>query len=180
MRIVQVNAAYDASIKTADALLDTYHTLTEWSVAMRDAGASVVVIQRFHTAAKIVRDGIQYHFVVDRDPPWLSTTAAPQEFVTAVVHQPADLIHVNGLIFPALVGGIRAALGRRCAIVVQHHGGEFDAVGEGADDQGRGDHREGHLEHEVNEFRNHDAVGEGCRGPERRADVRTRAQRARE
>src|SRR5689334_112101 len=111
MRIVQVNAAYDPSIKTADALLDSYHTLTEWSVALRNAGATVSVVQRFHTAATVTRDGITYEFVVDRDPPWLSTTGAPQEFVAAVGKCDADLIHVNGLIFPQLVNAIRAAAG---------------------------------------------------------------------
>ena len=43
----------------------------------------------------------------------------------------------------------------------QHHGRELHALGEGADDQRGRDHREGHLEHHVGEFRNDDAVREG-------------------
>jgi glycosyltransferase involved in cell wall biosynthesis len=71
LRIVQANAVYDAGIKTADALLDAYHTLTEWSVAMAKAGAAVSVIQRFHTDVTIERDGITYQFVKDAELPWL-------------------------------------------------------------------------------------------------------------
>src|SRR5689334_7835670 len=131
MRIVQVNAAYDPSIKTADALLDTYHTLTDWSVALTNAGAAVHVIQRFHTGATVTRDGVTYEFIADREPPWLSTTAAPRELITAVAAHPADVIHVNGLIFPQLVNAIRAAAGPAVTIVAQHHGGEFPIRGSG-------------------------------------------------
>ena len=50
------------------------------------------------------------------------------------------------------------------------HRRELHALGEGADDQGRRDHREGHLEHEISEFRNDMAGREG-----RRVDVRSDA-----
>jgi glycosyltransferase involved in cell wall biosynthesis len=131
MRIVQVNAAYDPSLKTPQTLLDAYHTLTEWSAALKHAGAAVIVVQRFHTAGTISRDGVVYEFVVDREPPWLSTTGAPKELVGAIAAHQADLIHVNGLIFPQLVNAIRAGVGPSTAIVVQHHGGEFPIRGSG-------------------------------------------------
>jgi glycosyltransferase involved in cell wall biosynthesis len=131
LRIVQANAVYDAGIKTADALLDAYHTLTEWSVAMANAGATVSVVQRFHTDGRIERDGITYQFVKDAELPWLSTKGAPAPFIDAVTRQSPDVVHVNGLIFPQLVAAIRAAAGSRAAIVVQHHGGEFPIRGSG-------------------------------------------------
>ena len=111
VRIVQVNAVYDNGIRTADALLDAYHTLTEWSAAMAKAGATVSVVQRFHTSGTIERDGISYEFVKDTEPPWLSTKAAPKPFVEAVARHSPDIVHVNGLIFPQLIAGIRATIG---------------------------------------------------------------------
>ena len=84
LRIVQANGVYDPSIKTAAALLDAYHTLTEWSAAVRAAGAAVTVVQRFHTAGRLQRDGVEYLFVKDSQQPWLSTKAAPAEFVAAI------------------------------------------------------------------------------------------------
>jgi glycosyltransferase involved in cell wall biosynthesis len=130
VRIVQANAVYDPAAKTPDALLDLYHTLTEWSTAVAGAGAEVSVVQRFHTAATLERDGIRYEFVKDKEPPWLSTKGAPPPFVDAVVKASADVIHVNGLIFPQLVASIRSKAGRS-AIVAQHHGGEFPIRGSG-------------------------------------------------
>src|SRR5205814_5884364 len=53
------------------------------------------------------------------------------EFIKAVAAQAPDLVHVNGLIFPEVVARIRAAVGARTAIVVQHHGGEFPVRGSG-------------------------------------------------
>lgn len=131
MRIVQANAVYDPAAKTPDALLDLYRTLTEWSTAVARAGAVVSVVQRFHTAATIERDGIRYELVKDQEPPWLSTKGAPPDFVDAIVRESPDIVHVNGLIFPKLVGAIRAKAGPRPAIVVQHHGGEFPIRGSG-------------------------------------------------
>ena len=131
MRIVQANAVFDPTAKTPAELLAMYHTLTEWSVAVAEAGATVSVVQRFRSAGRIEQDGIPYEFVSDADRPWLSTKAAPAEFIRAIAQQSPDVVHVNGLIFPALVAGIRAAVGPRTAIVVQHHGGDFPIRGSG-------------------------------------------------
>jgi glycosyltransferase involved in cell wall biosynthesis len=131
LKIVQANAVYDPAARDPNALLDLYHTLTEWSAAMADAGAEVSVVQRFHTAGRVERDGVTYEFVTDAHVPWLSTKAAPPEFVAAIARHSADAVHVNGLIFPQLVAGIRKAVGPRPAIVVQHHGGEFPVRGDG-------------------------------------------------
>ena len=43
----------------------------------------------------------------------------------------ADVVHVNGLIFPGLVSAIRKRVGPSPAIVVQHHGGEFPVRAQG-------------------------------------------------
>jgi len=131
MRIVQANAVYDPSLTTPDTLLDTYHTLTEWSTALAAAGATVSVVQRFHADATVERDGVTYQFVRDREVPWLSTTSAPREFIDAVVTRKADVIHVNGLIFPAVIAALREKAGPHMAIIAQHHGGEFPIRGSG-------------------------------------------------
>ena len=131
MRIVQANAVYDPAAKTPAELLDLYRTLTEWSNAIAAAGAEVVVVQRFHTAGHVESDGVRYEFIKDKDSPWLSTKGAPPPFVDAIVKEAADIIHVNGLIFPQLVATIREKARARAAIVVQHHGGEFPIRGSG-------------------------------------------------
>jgi len=131
VRIVQANAVYDPAAKTPDALLDLYRTLTEWSTAVARAGAGVTVVQRFHTNATLERDGIRYDFVADKEPPWLSTAGAPPTFIDAIVKDAADVVHVNGLIFPQLVSSIRAKSAASTAIVAQHHGGEFPIRGSG-------------------------------------------------
>lgn len=131
MRIVQANAVYDPSANTPNELLDRYFTLTEWSAAVAKAGAEVSVVQRFHTAATIERDGVRYEFVTDKQPPWLSTSGAPPPFIDAVVKEAADIVHVNGLIFPGLVAAIRGKANPGTVIVAQHHGGEFPLQGSG-------------------------------------------------
>lgn len=131
MRIVQANAVYDPQARTPHDLLERYRTLTESSVAMAGAGAVVSVVQRFHATTRVERDGISYRFVKDSQPPWLSTSGAPREFVSAIASESPDVVHVNGLIFPQLVAAIRSAVGNTTAIVVQHHGGEFPVRGSG-------------------------------------------------
>lgn len=130
-RLVQVNAAYDHEVASANGLLDLYTTLTEWSAALCRAGAQVTVFQRFRTGAHVERDGVSYEFVSDGESPWLSTSGAPLAFVRAIAEHAADVIHVNGLIFPRLVAGIRQLAGPGPVIVAQHHGGEFPIRGSG-------------------------------------------------
>lgn len=131
LRIVQANAVYDPALRTAEALLEQYHTLTEWSAAMAGAGAVVSVVQRFHTPARVERDGVPYDFVTDQQAPWLLARDAPAAFVDAVAQQSPDVVHVNGLIFPQAVAAIRRAVGDRVTIVAQHHGGEYPVRGSG-------------------------------------------------
>ena len=131
MKIVQANAVYDPAQRDANALLAQYHTLTEWSAAITAAGAHVSVVQRFHSAGRVEQDGVLYEFVKDSQVPWLSTKAAPAEFVSAIAAHRADIVHVNGLIFPQLIAEIRKAVGPRTVIVAQHHGGEFPIRGGG-------------------------------------------------
>lgn len=95
------------------------------------AGAAVTVVQRFPTDARIERDGATYLFVSDGHPPWLSTGIAPRTFCQVITGVPADVVHVNGLIFPKLVDGLRKLMGPAPAIVVQHHGGDFPVRGTG-------------------------------------------------
>jgi len=130
-RIVQVNAVYDPSAATPDALLDRYPTLTGLSSALRKAGADVHVVQRFRAAARTVRDGVPYDMVADTEPPWLPALESSRALVQAVTALKPDVVHVNGLIFPALVANLRSAIEPGTAIVVQHHGGSFPHLGWG-------------------------------------------------
>ena len=116
MRIVQVNPGVDEQLKEPEELLARCFTLTGWSEALVEAGArSVGVVQRFHRDATIVRNGVRYLF--------------RRRGVAAAVRHGAvpDLVHVNGLIFPACVWRLRRALPDDRAIVVQDHGNRLDA-----------------------------------------------------
>ena len=107
--VVQVNYGFDKQLTDPDALLDRYTTLTGWAGAVRAAGArQSAVVQRFHTSARRVRDGIDYHFV-DRGVSRVVAGLAP------------DVAHVNGLVFPIRTWMLRRALPRGSSIVVQNH-----------------------------------------------------------
>ncbi|HJZ71267.1 MAG TPA: glycosyltransferase family 4 protein [Vicinamibacterales bacterium] len=109
LSVVQVNYAFDNSLSDPDALLARYTTLTGWSRALLHAGAErSAVVQRFHRAARIVRDRIEYVFV---ERALASATAALS----------ADVVHVNGLGFGAQTWRLRRSLPPSVAIVVQNH-----------------------------------------------------------
>jgi len=107
--VVQVNYAFDNTLRDPDALLERYATLTGWAEAVRDAGADrSAVVQQFSRAARVVRRGIEYWFVsgaVGRAAASLSP----------------DVAHVNGLEFAARTWRLRRALPTGAAIVVQNH-----------------------------------------------------------
>ncbi|OFW19253.1 MAG: hypothetical protein A3H97_00565 [Acidobacteria bacterium RIFCSPLOWO2_02_FULL_65_29] len=121
MRIVVVNLAYDASAPDADALLSRYHSLTGWCEALAAAGTDVAAVQRFHSDAEVARRGVVYRLYDDgrfgrrRPPLW---SAACHRLVARVN---PDLVHINGLGFPAQTWALRRVLTERTAIVVQDH-----------------------------------------------------------
>ena len=130
LRIVQVNLAYGVDLREPAELLDRYHTLTGWSFAVTAAGASVRVIQRFRKAALLRRDGIEYEFLADGGPPLLMANTSSPPVIRAVNAREADVVHINGLMFPAFVSDIRR-VGPHTAIVVQDHAGLEPPLGSG-------------------------------------------------
>lgn len=117
-----MNLAYDAAVGDPAALVDRYPTLTGLAAALADAGAGVNVVQRFSFEARLTRDGADYHFVTDSAPPFPPPSSTAQPIVDAVRAASPDVVHVNGLMFPAMVAALREAL-PAARIVVQDHAG---------------------------------------------------------
>ena len=126
IRIVIVNDVFHPDDPTADAALDRFTTLTGWATALRGHGADVVVCQRFHSDAEVVRDGVGYHFIADSYPARPSSSFAGSARMSDLVRSlKPTVVHVNGLSAPRAIRRLRSALNSRSAIVVQDHGG-FD------------------------------------------------------
>lgn len=123
LRLVVVNAAYDHALTAPDQLLDRYDTLTGWADAIAATGAAVHVVQRFARQARLTRGRVAYTFVCDGQPPVLPPRSTSPAVVDHVRTHAPEVLHVNGLLFPALVGSLRRALGDAPAIVVQDHAG---------------------------------------------------------
>lgn len=123
MRCVQLNLARDVTLTDPAQLLDRYHTLTGWSRAVATAGADVAVVQRFSRAAALTRGGVPYAFVDDEAPAMLPSWTSSAKVVDAVAQLEPDVVHVNGLMFPAMTLALRQRLGDACVIVLQDHSG---------------------------------------------------------
>ena len=112
MNVVPINYVFDRDLTDPEALLARYTTLTGWSDALTAAGACVTVVQRFRSRATISRAGVTYVF-----------TPSP---TSDIARMPAsiDVVHVNGLIFPARTWALRQMLPSSAPIVVQDHGSQ--------------------------------------------------------
>lgn len=124
MRVVIVNLVFDRTARDSDALLDHYPSLTELATALARGGAKVDVIQRCprFEAASTSRNDVDYYFVVDESPHFPATWFVPPALFKGRLES-ADIVHVNGLMFPATVAAMRAALPASTRIVVQDHAG---------------------------------------------------------
>ena len=123
MKVVQVNCVFDKGLTDPDDLLGRYTTLTGWSEALLAAGATnATVVQRFHRPARFTRNGVEYVFVSDELPPHLRPWQSSLPFAAAVGGLSPDVVHMNGLEFPAQARRIRSLL-PDAAIVVQNHSG---------------------------------------------------------
>jgi glycosyltransferase involved in cell wall biosynthesis len=129
LRIVQLNLAYAPDLTSPDAVLARYHTLTGWSRALSGAGADVCVVQRFSVDARLAMDAVRYDFVREGRAGVPSAWAPHPRVVRAVCDAVPDVVHVNGLMFPGVVRGLRTSLPAQVAIVLQDHSGYVPQVG---------------------------------------------------
>ena len=124
LSVAVASCCYDADIVDPEELLERYHAMTGWAEAVARAGAgAVTVVQRFTREAVVRRGLVDYRFVADEGPgqvaPWFLGT----RLARVISGLRPDAVHVDGLVFPAVVRCLRWRLPRRTAIVVQDHGG---------------------------------------------------------
>ena len=124
LSVAVASCSFDSDIIDPEALLERYHAMTGWAEAVASAGArAVTVVQRFAREAVLRRGLVEYRFVADDGrglvPPWFLGTRVAR----AVSRLVPDAVHVDGFVFPAVVGCLRWRLPRQTAIVVQDHGG---------------------------------------------------------
>lgn len=124
MHVVQLNYAYEPAIYDPGRLVERYATLRGWSEALLAAGASrCTVAQRFSRDVDFERAGVQYICRADGGPGVADETTDPAALHAAVALAQPDLVHVNGLVFPAQLRRLRESLRPSCPIVVQDHAG---------------------------------------------------------
>jgi len=122
MRVVQVNYAFDAALASAEVLLERYTTLTGWAEALAGAGAEVLTVQQFHVSTNVTRGGIPYRF------------GSFRAIAAAAAAWRPDVVHVNGLGFPARTWALRrqvasASDGHRMPVVVVQNHADGGAIG---------------------------------------------------
>ena len=123
MRVVLVNYGGDfAADAEPERVLDELRSLSDWAIALRDAGVDVAVAQGFHRAARVRRDGIDYRFIGGRFTPSLSRKRIPWRLHRAVRRLEPDVVHLNGLHYGLQARALRQALPATARLVLQHHG----------------------------------------------------------
>jgi glycosyltransferase involved in cell wall biosynthesis len=124
MHILLLDYFYDPGLATPDQLLRRYDSLTDWCASLRAVGAErVTVLQRYAHDAERERDGVRYVFRADGGRPAPRFWASLGRINRAAAELRPDLVHVNGMLFPAATRALRRALPRNSAIVVQDHAG---------------------------------------------------------
>ena len=119
LRVLHVNCVQDSAKRTGDELLDAWPTLVDVAGAVRDAGAEVTVLQSAHRACTTERSGVAFRFVAEPGTGRPGRPGfAPWHLVRAARQWDPDVIHVNGLGFPA---HIRALSGLNRPVFVQDH-----------------------------------------------------------
>lgn len=110
MRVAQVNLIPPPGRPDPEALLEAWPTLPDIAAAVNRAGAEVTVVQAFHRAAELRRDGVLFQF-------------APERLIGAVAALRPDIIHVHGLEF---AWATRRLCGLGVPVLAQDHGSRAD------------------------------------------------------
>ncbi|HET6765334.1 MAG TPA: glycosyltransferase family 4 protein [Longimicrobiaceae bacterium] len=120
MHVLHVNVVRDRLNRDGASLLDAWHTLPAIAEAVQGAGARVTVLQAARRAETIHRNGVEYRFVADPRLPGDRFTSGwmPFRLALAAARVGADVIHLNGLGFPAHT---RALTALRAPVLAQDH-----------------------------------------------------------
>ena len=127
LHVIFANYFYEPHLKTPDDLLERYSTIRPIALALRDEGAEVTVLQRFHRNASVDEDSVHFNFRVDDCDPNLRKWQIPRSFHNAVrdacaTSRPKRVaLHINGLSYPLQARALRSKIPAHCAIVAQHH-----------------------------------------------------------
>jgi glycosyltransferase involved in cell wall biosynthesis len=124
IRVAIVNPVWAPGVSSPTAALDQFPTLTGWADAVAAAGAIVSVHQRFPIDAEVRLGDVPYTFVADTGRPDLGWwPRAAREMAASVRSSGADIVHVNGVVFPGWLRSLRRCLPSAVRIVAQDHGG---------------------------------------------------------
>lgn len=118
MRVVHVNLVRPRGRPAPEALLEAWPTLGDVAAAVARAGVEVVVVQSFHEAGELTRDGVRYRLAPELALPRRPTGLSPGRLARIVRDCEPDVIHVNGLDF-AWHTRVLSALGP--PVLVQDH-----------------------------------------------------------
>lgn len=121
--LVVVSYIFDPKVADADALVERFHG---WADAVARAGmgaVAVAVVQRYARDLVLRRGMVDYRFVADDKPAVPPAWFAGGRVVEAVRALGPTVVHVDALVFPALVRRLRMTLPRRTSILAQDHGG---------------------------------------------------------
>jgi glycosyltransferase involved in cell wall biosynthesis len=121
MHVVQVNYVYEPGLEP-EALLERYTTLVGWSEALLSAGASRASVgQRFGRDLDLERNGVTYRFRSDGAGPFPRPWTRPAALERAIAGLDPDVVHFNGLGFPAQLPPLRRRLPGRAPLLIQDH-----------------------------------------------------------
>jgi glycosyltransferase involved in cell wall biosynthesis len=116
--VAQVSFFLDPQGRAPEQMLEDWPSLVDVAEAACQHGARVTVIQACASAARIERNGVDYHFVPPDDGK--STVASGRALRRLVAGLAPDIFHVHGLGFPADVARL-ADLAPGVPILVQDH-----------------------------------------------------------
>ncbi len=125
MKVILLSFIYDEHIKTESALLDQHFTTVDWAEALYGKGVEISVVKRFSKNSELINNGIKYTFINDGLKGHLHFFSVPFKVYKFIKRQEADLIHVNGFVFPFQVFILRLFLNKKTAIIIQNHNSHF-------------------------------------------------------
>lgn len=102
-----------------DRLFEEWPTLLDVASAIAGAGVEVTLLQSFARDLVVERRGVACRFVAEPALPGAWSGLAPRRVARAAIATRPDVIHVNGLDFPAHT---RAMTATKIPVLVQDHG----------------------------------------------------------
>lgn len=117
LKFIEINYHFHGEYSAPGAIIQKHRPSNLFADELKKK-ADILLVKHMNHESEYIENGIRYPFFKRRNSFWQVPTATHR----FIANENPDIILVQGFIFPLQVMALRRSVGKKCIILLQHHG----------------------------------------------------------